>query len=416
MDSRKSEKTTRATPQEQLKELKRGTVEVLPEDELLKKLESSYQTGKPLVVKFGADPSRPDLHLGHTVVINKLKALQDFGHEVNFLIGDFTAQIGDPTGRSKTRPQLSEEEVKRNSITYQEQIFKILDPDKTKIVYNSSWLNPVKLTQFLQILMSTTVVQLLAREDFSERFKTEQPIFLHEFLYPVLQGWDSVAMKADIELGGTDQKFNLLMGRHLQKSSQIAQQALIILPILEGLDGVNKMSKSFDNTIALTDSPKDMFGKVMSVSDKLMLRYYELLSSLNVDEVQALSAQILAGSIHPMEAKKRLAQEIVDRYHGPGAGLEERQRFDDLFSKKTLTTDLPLIDVTLGIDGKVNLVQLITDQGFTKSKSDARRLLKQKAVKIDQTVVEDEAVEAKSGAEWVFKVGKLHLVRVRVQG
>jgi tyrosyl-tRNA synthetase len=400
----------KATPAEQLKELKRGAVEIVPEDELLKKLEHSYQTGKPLIVKFGADPSRPDIHLGHTVVMNKLKLLQDFGHEVNFLIGDFTAQIGDPTGRSKTRQQLTEEEVKKNAETYREQIFKILDPVRTKIVFNSTWLNPVQLSRFLQILMTTTVGQLLARDDFAERFKNEQPIFMHEFLYPILQGYDSVAMKADLELGGTDQKFNLLMGRHLQKSFGVNPQAVLIMPLLEGLDGVHKMSKSMDNTIGLTDTAKDMFGKVMSISDNLMLRWYELVSQLSTDAVNELKGKLENGQLHPMLAKKQLAAEIVDHYHGPGQGAEELKRFEDLFSKKSMTTDLPVIQPTLDEQGRVNLLSLIVEQGFTKSRGDARRLLQQKAVRVDGAVYEGEWLTLEK--EVVLKVGKIHIVKL----
>jgi tyrosyl-tRNA synthetase len=409
-----SSKRFTATPTEQLKELKRGTIEILPEDEMLKKLESSYETGKPLVVKFGADPSRPDLHLGHTVVMNKLKMLQDFGHEVNFLIGDFTAQIGDPTGRKTARQQLSAEEVKKNAQTYQEQIFKILDPEKTKVVFNSTWLNPVHLGQFLQVLMTTTLVQILSREDFTERYKNEQPIFLHEFLYPILQGYDSVAMKADIELGGTDQKFNLLMGRHLQKAFQQPQQALIIMPILEGLDGVNKMSKSFDNYIGLTDSPKDIFGKVMSISDQLMIRYYELLSSKTVEEFLQLQEGLKNGSFHPMEAKKQLAEEIVTRYHGPGSGAEERRRFEELFSKKSNTADMPVLQIQADPEGRINLVTLIAENGFTKSKSDARRLLQQNAVKVNGNPVTEEWFSVQPNTEYVLRAGKLHIVRLNV--
>lgn len=404
----------KATPQEQLKELKRGAVEVIPEDELYRKLEESYKTQKPLVVKFGADPSRPDIHLGHTVVMNKLKTLQDFGHDIHFLIGDFTAQIGDPTGKNKTRQQLSADEVKRNAETYQDQVFKILDPSKTKIVYNSSWLGKIHLAQFLQTLMTTTVGQLLARDDFTERFNAEQPIYLHEFLYPILQGYDSVEMKADIELGGTDQKFNLLMGRHLQKSYGIPQQAVIIMPILEGLDGVNKMSKSLDNYISLTDSAKDIFGKIMSVSDVLMLRYYDLLSSLAVSQIEQMKADLLSGALHPMKAKKQLAEEIVTRFHGPGSGAEELQRFEELFSKKSLITDLPLVEVQLDPTGRINLVGFMTDQSFVKSKSDARRLLQQKAVKIDGEVVQEEWFQAQPGSEYVLRAGKLKMVKLRV--
>jgi tyrosyl-tRNA synthetase len=409
-----SQGAMKATPQEQMTELKRGTVEIIPEDELYRKLEESYKNRKPLVVKFGADPSRPDIHLGHTVVMNKLKTLQDFGHEVNFLIGDFTAQIGDPTGRNKTRSQLSAEEVKKNAETYQEQVFKILDPAKTKIVYNSHWLDKINLAKFLQTLMTTTVTQLLAREDFTTRFQAEQPIFLHEFLYPILQGYDSVEMKADIELGGTDQKFNLLMGRHLQKSYGVTQQSLIIMPILEGLDGVNKMSKSFDNYIALTDSAKDIFGKIMSISDTLMLRYYDLLSGHTSAEIEQLKADLSTGALHPMKAKKDLASEIVTRFHGAGSGQEELNRFEELFSKKSLMMDLPVVDVKTDPAGRLNLISLMVEQEFVKSKSDARRLLQQRAVKIDGEVVQEEWFQAQPGVEYVLRAGKLKMIKLRV--
>lgn len=405
----------KATPQEQLKELRKGVAEILPEAELLKKLEDSYKNKKPLLVKFGADPSRPDIHLGHTVVINKLKQLQDLGHQIQFLIGDFTAQIGDPTGRSKVRQQLSESEVNENAKSYQQQIFKILDPAKTQVVTNSTWLNPVRLSQFLQVLMTTTVTQLLSRDDFSARFKSEQPIYLHEFMYPMLQGYDSVAMKADLELGGTDQKFNLLMGRHLQKSFGQPEQALIIMPILEGLDGVQKMSKSYGNTIGLNDEPKEMFGKLMSISDPLMLRYYDLISDLKVDEIEKLKQDLLSGALHPMLAKKQLAEEVVDRYHGLGKGREERIRFEEVFSKKSLETDLPIVEVSVDSQGKVSLVAFMLDQGFVKSKSDARRLLQQRAVRINHDVIEADLFQPQAGIEYVLRAGKLHRVKFLVR-
>lgn len=406
----------KATAAEQLKELKKGVSEILPEDELLKKLESSYHADESLIIKFGADPSRPDIHFGHTVVINKLRQLQEFGHEVNFLIGDFTAQIGDPTGRSKVRQQLSQDEVKRNATTYQEQVFKILDPSKTKIVYNSHWLNPIPINRFLEILMTTTVSQLLTREDFSARFEAEQPIFLHEFLYPILQGYDSVVMKADIELGGTDQKFNLLMGRHLQHCFGIPQQALIIMPLLEGLDGIHKMSKSMDNVIALTDSSKDIFGKVMSISDQLMLRYYELLSFKTVDEIHQLKESLASGGIHPMQAKKELAEELVERYHGPGSGRGERIRFEELFSKKSVDSEIAervALNIQTDDQGRVSLLSLLTDQKFAKSRSDARRLLQQRAVKIDGEVIVEEWFTPERGKELVLRSGKLNLLKFK---
>ncbi len=408
-------KIFKATPQEQLKEIKRGVVEILPESDLLNKLENSYNSDKPLIIKFGADPSRPDIHLGHTVTIQKLKVFQDLGHEVHFLIGDFTAQIGDPTGRSKTRVQLSPEEVTENAKTYQEQIFKILDPKKTKIRFNSHWLNQINLREFLQILMTTTVSQLITREDFAARFSAEQPIYLHEFMYPILQGYDSVAMKADVEFGGTDQKFNLLMGRHLQKCFQQPEQVLIIMPILEGLDGVQKMSKSYDNYIALTDSPKDMFGKLMSISDDLMWRYYDLLSALSTDEIKELLGKVQQNVVHPFAAKKQLAVEIVDRYHGSGAGAREHQQFDELFSKRVVdTAKIPVTDVSVDPSGQINLVTLLVEKGFAKSRTNARSLIQQKAIKIDGVVVSQETFHPEIGKEYLLRAGKLHFLKFKV--
>ncbi len=404
----------RVTPQEQLKEIRRGVVEIISEDELLKKLQSSYESNQPLIVKLGMDPSRPDIHLGHTVVIQKLKLLQEFGHEVHFLIGDFTAQIGDPTGRNKVRQQLTKEEVKKNAKTYQDQIFKILDPEKTRIDYNSHWLHSVDLSQFLQILMMSTVGQVLARDDFSERLSKEQPIFLHEFMYPILQGYDSVVMKADIEFGGTDQKFNLLMGRHLQKCFNISPQSLIILPLLEGLDGVNKMSKSLDNYIALTDSAKDIFGKIMSISDSLMLKYYDLLSSKPTFLIEKIKNGLADGSLHPMMAKKELAEELVDRYHGLGVGAKEKKLFEELFSKKSLTTQLPVVEFACDEQSRLNLVSLLVEKGFVRSRSEARRLLQQRAVRVDGEVVTDEWFLCKKGQTYVLRAGKLTLLKISV--
>ena len=303
----------RATPLEQLSVLKRGLVDLISEQELLKKLEKSYANGKPLVVKLGADPTRPDLHLGHSVVINKLKAFQDFGHEVQFLIGDFTGMIGDPTGKNEARPPLTREEVQANSKTYEKQIFKILDPERTKIVHNSSWLDKLTPVEFVKITAQYTVARMLERDDFSKRYKGGTAIAIHEFLYPLMQGYDSVAMKADVELGGTDQLFNLLVGRDLQKSYGQDSQIVMTTPILEGLDGVNKMSKSLDNYIGFDDSPRDMFGKTMRVSDQLMLRYYELLTDVPLAEIETMKKAMAAGSVNPRDYKVRLGQMVVSR-------------------------------------------------------------------------------------------------------
>ena len=311
-------------PEDQLKELKSGVVDIIPESELLEKLKKSYEKDEPLKIKFGADPSRPDIHLGHTVVLQKLRLLQDFGHEIYFLIGDFTAKIGDPTGKSATRPILSDEEVIENAKTYSEQIGKILDMDKTKIVFNNDWIQELTPIDMIKIMAKVTVSSLLERDDFSKRYKAQEVIYMHEFAYPLMQGYDSVAMKSDLELGGTDQTFNLLMGRHLQKSFDQAPQCILTMPILEGTDGVNKMSKSLENYISLEDTPTDMFGKLMSISDELMLRYYELLCRRQASEIEKIITDIKSGAKHPMDAKKELASEIVDYYHKEGSGQEER--------------------------------------------------------------------------------------------
>jgi tyrosyl-tRNA synthetase len=307
---------------------------------------------------------------------------------------------------------LTEAQVRENAKTYQEQVFKILDPDRTKIGFNSKWLNPLNLSEFMTILMTTTVGQLLTRDDFSERLSAEQPIYLHEFLYPILQGYDSVAMKADLELGGTDQKFNLLMGRWLQKCGGMPQQAVLIMPLLEGLDGIHKMSKSMNNCIGLTDSAKDIFGKIMSISDPLMLRYYELLSAVSLQDLDDLKVRIHNGQLHPMDAKKRLASEMVDRYHGIGVGRQECQRFEEHFSKKSLALDVSVVQVQPDASGRVHLVKLFVDQNYVQSKSEARRLLQQKGVKVNGEVFVSEWLSVEPQKEYFVRVGKIHSMRV----
>jgi tyrosyl-tRNA synthetase len=319
------------SPEEQLKELKRGAFEILPEEEMLKKLKKSYEKQKPLVVKFGADPSRPDIHLGHTVVLQKLRLLQDFGHEIYFLIGDYTAQIGDPTGKNKTRPILTAEEVMINAQTYKEQVGKVLDMNKTKVVFNKDWLGKFSGLDLIQLMSKATVGAILQRDDFSKRYGSSEAIYLHEFVYPILQGFDSVHLKADLELGGTDQTFNLMMGRHLQYAYGQEAQCILTMPLIEGTDGVNKMSKSMDNYISLTETPTNMFGKLMSISDELMKKYYLLLCRRPAQEIESLIAGLGSGSVHPMEAKKSLAQEITGYYHGEAAGKEERDKFEARF-------------------------------------------------------------------------------------
>jgi tyrosyl-tRNA synthetase len=398
-------------PEDQLKELKRGAFEILPEDELLKKLQKSFEKQKPLIIKFGADPSRPDIHLGHTVVLQKLRLLQDFGHEIFFLIGDYTAQIGDPTGKNKTRPILTAEEVMQNAKTYQEQVGKVLDIAKTKVVFNKDWLGKFSGLDLIQLMAKATVGAILQRDDFSKRYNNAEAIYLHEFVYPILQGFDSVHLKADLELGGTDQTFNLMMGRHLQYAYEQEAQCLLTMPLIEGTDGVHKMSKSMDNYIALTDTPTNMFGKLMSISDELMKKYYLLLSRRPAHEVEKLVAGITEGSIHPMEAKKTLASEITGYYHGEAAGKEEREKFEARFSKKQIPDDIQTINKPAG---SINLLDLFVELELIKSKSEGRRLIQQNAVKVNFENHGTEALELKAGLEVILKIGKLRMLKIVV--
>ena len=396
-------------PEQQLAELKRGTFEILPEEEMLKKLKKSYETQKPLKIKLGADPSRPDIHLGHTVVLQKLRLFQDFGHEIYFLIGDYTAQIGDPTGKNKTRPILSDEEVKENAKTYSEQIGKILDLSKTNIVFNKDWLGKFSGLELIQLMGKATVGALLQRDDFSKRYTNGEAIYLHEFVYPVLQGYDSVHLKADVELGGTDQTFNLMMGRQLQYAYGQEAQCILTMPLLEGTDGVNKMSKSLDNYIGLTDTPTNMFGKVMSISDELMKKYYLLLCRRPAVEVEAMISGLTNGSIHPMEAKKALASEITGYYHGEAVGREEREKFEARFSKKQIPDDIQTITRPAGT---VALLDFFLELGLIKSKSDGRRLIQQNAVKVNFENHTTDSLNLEKGQELILKIGKLRMVKL----
>jgi tyrosyl-tRNA synthetase len=397
------------SPADQLKELKRGTFEILPEEELLKKLTKSYEKQKPLIVKFGADPSRPDIHLGHTVVLQKLKLLQDFGHEIYFLIGDYTAQIGDPTGKNKTRPILTAEEVMQNAQTYQEQVGKVLDVSKTHIVYNKDWLGKFSGLDLIQLMSRATVGAILQRDDFNKRYTNSEAIYLHEFVYPILQGYDSVHLKADLELGGTDQTFNLMMGRHLQHSFEQEAQCILTMPLIEGTDGVNKMSKSMDNYIGLTDTPTNMFGKMMSISDELMKKYYLLLSRRSSEEVDKIIAGISDGSLHPMEAKKSLASEITGYYHGEAAGREEREKFEARFSKKQIPDDIQTITRPAGT---INLLELFVELQLIKSKSEGRRLIQQNAVKANFENHATDTLNLENGQEVIMKIGKLRMIKL----
>lgn len=397
------------TPEEQLKELKRGAFEILPEEELLKKLKKSYEKQKPLIVKFGADPSRPDIHLGHTVVLQKLRLLQDFGHEIYFLIGDYTAQIGDPTGKNKTRPILTAEEVMQNAQTYKEQVGKVLDMSKTNVVFNKDWLGKFSGLDLIQLMAKATVGALLQRDDFSKRYNNSEAIYLHEMIYPILQGFDSVHLKADLELGGTDQTFNLMMGRHLQYAYEQEAQCILTMPLIEGTDGVNKMSKSMDNYIALTDTPTNMFGKLMSISDELMKKYYLLLSRRPAQEVEAIIKGLEAGTQHPMEAKKSLASEVTGYYHGEASGKEEREKFEARFSKKQIPDDIQTITRPAGT---VALLDFFLELQLIKSKSDGRRLIQQNAVKVNFENHSTDTLSLEKGQEVILKIGKLRMVKL----
>jgi tyrosyl-tRNA synthetase len=395
---------------QQLDIIKRGASEIIVEEDLLKKLEKSVLAKKPLRVKAGFDPTAPDIHLGHTVLLNKMRQFQELGHEVIFLIGDFTGMIGDPTGKSETRRHLTKEEVLENARTYQAQIYKILDPAKTKIVFNSEWMSRMSAEDVIQLAAKHTVARMLEREDFKKRYQSEQPISIHEFLYPLIQGYDSVVLKAGVELGGTDQKFNLLVGRELQKEYKQEPQSLVLMPLLEGLDGVSKMSKSLGNYIGITEPAKEIFGKVMSVSDDLMLRYYDLVSSVSFDELQKIKADIKSGTLHPMEAKKRLAVELVDRFCVPGEGAKARLEFEKIFSKKNLPEEIPVAEIPWEGE-RMKLAKIIALTGAAKSNSEARRLIQQGAVEVNEAPAGSLDMELEK-REYIVRVGKKRFVRV----
>jgi tyrosyl-tRNA synthetase len=392
--------------QEAMAEIRRGADEILVEKELIEKLES----GKPLRIKAGFDPTAPDLHLGHTVLLNKLKQFQDLGHHILFLIGDFTGMIGDPTGKNVTRQPLTPEQVKQNAVTYQEQVFKILDPEKTEVVFNSHWMNALSSADMIRLASNHTVARMLERDDFHKRYSNNQPIAIHEFLYPLIQGYDSVVLDADVELGGTDQKFNLLMGRELQKAYGKPAQCILTMPILEGLDGVQKMSKSLNNYIGISDSPKDIFGKLMSISDDLMWRYIELLSFRNVNEIDDWRQQVEQGR-NPIEIKKEFAEEMVARFHDEQAATEARQGFENQFKKGELPDDIPEVRLSVGSEGML-IANVLKEAGLTSSTSDAMRMIKQGAVKIDGEKVDDKSLLIQSGIEGVFQVGKRKFARI----
>lgn len=393
--------------QQALAEIKRGCEEVLLEEELVAKLKE----GKPLKVKAGFDPTAPDLHLGHTVLINKLRTFQQLGHEVIFLIGDFTGMIGDPTGKNVTRKPLTREDVLANAKTYQEQVFKILDPAKTRIAFNSEWMEQLGAAGMIKLAARQTVARMLERDDFKKRYANNQSIAIHEFLYPLVQGWDSVALQADIEMGGTDQRFNLLMGRELQKDEGQRPQTVIMVPLLEGLDGVQKMSKSLGNYIGITDSPTEMFGKMMSITDDLMWRYYDLLSFRPLAEISDLKQQAAAGR-NPRDIKIELAKEIIARFHDEAAAEAAHADFTQRFSKNALPDDIPELTLTLTTDS-IAISQLLKEAGLVESTSEAMRMIKQGAVKLNGAdKVEDSKLEFAKGSSTIFQVGKRKFAKV----
>jgi tyrosyl-tRNA synthetase len=398
------------TIDEQIAYLTKGAVDVIRTEDLRKKLERSAKTGKPLRVKLGADPTAPDIHLGHTVVIRKLKAFQDLGHTVIFLIGDFTGSIGDPSGKNVTRPPLSRDEINANAETYRSQIFKLLDPEKTEIRFNSEWMDKFDAADFVRLTSKVTVKQILERDDFEKRLNENRPISLHELLYPLVQAYDSVALDADVELGGTDQKFNLLMGRDLQRETGSEPQVIMTTPLLEGLDGVNKMSKSLNNYIGIDEEPNEMFGKVMSVSDELMWRDYELLTDIPADEIAALRAKCESGEINPRNAKTDLARLIITDFHSAEAATAAAEEFERRFVAKEVPDE---IDEAKIAAGEYRLAELLADVGLAASKGEARRLIEQGGVKVNGEKAADAKAEIGIGGEaTLIQVGKRRFLNV----
>lgn len=390
--------------------IRRGAVEICDENELKDKLKRAIKTGIPLRIKAGFDPTAPDLHLGHTVLIQKIKHFQDLGHQAIFLIGDFTGLIGDPSGKSETRPPLTPQQVQENAKTYKEQIFKILDPQKTEIVFNSVWMYEMKSIEMIRLCAKHTVARMLERDDFKKRFQAKKPIGIHEFIYPLIQGYDSVAIKADVELGGTDQTFNLLVGRHIQKEYGYEPQVVITMPLLEGLDGVQKMSKSLGNYVGITEPPKDMFGKLMSISDDLMFRYFELLSSLELREINKLKDGTVSGYLHPKEIKMQLAYELVKRFHGPQAADSAKKDFEAQFSRGEIPDDIPEVKLSLN-EKTIYLPRVLKEASVVESTSIARQLIKQGAVSIDGNKIYSEEIEVQ-GPQLVLKIGKRRFLRL----
>ena len=396
---------------EAIDEIKRGSFEIIDIEAIEKLIKRYFETGENFYVKAGFDPTAPDLHLGHTVLIQKLATFQKFGGIVQFLIGDFTATIGDPTGKSETRKVLSEEDVQRNAVSYKDQVFKILDESKTEVMFNSKWLKELGTGGLIALASNLTVARMIERDDFSKRFASNTPIAVSEFLYPLLQGYDSVAMNTDIELGGTDQKFNLLMGRTLQKAYNCKkQQAVLMMPILEGLDGVQKMSKSLGNYIGVTDEAFDMFGKILSISDELMWRYFELLSAKSLKEIEEIKEGVKSETLHPKKVKESLAMEIVERFHGNGAGITAKEEFERVFAKKDVPTDMNSFE----LDAPVWICQALVDSKLVDSTSQARRDIKANAVSINQEKINDDKLNLEKG-EYILQKGKKNFAKIIIK-
>lgn len=402
--------------EEQLQYLCKGTAEVIDVEELKNKLNNSRHSASPLTVKVGFDPTAPDLHLGHTVLLRKMKHFQDLGHRVIFLIGDFTGLIGDPTGRNKTRPPMTPEEIEANAETYREQVFKILDPETTIVDFNSRWLNTLSSREWIRLCSCYTVARMLEREDFSKRMKAHQPVSIHEFLYPLAQAYDSVFLQADVEMGGTDQKFNLLMGRDIQREYSQPPQTLVMTPLLEGLDGVEKMSKSLNNYVGITEPPEQIFGKIMSISDELMWRYYEVLTDLSKSSIQALQQEVEKGDLHPMKAKSELAERIVEDFHSARAATLARQHFKRVVRKGQQPEEID--EARYSVDGSsLNVVQMLAELNLTTSKSEAKRLIQQGGVSIDGKKISDPgaSLDVSPGVQLVVRVGKRNFLRVTIE-
>jgi len=396
---------------EAVSEIKRGVAEIIDMERIEALLKEYFENGKHYYVKAGFDPTAPDLHLGHTVLLQKMAVLQKYGAKVQFLIGDFTGMIGDPTGKNETRKKLDRETVLKNAETYKEQVFKVLDPEKTEVMFNSTWLEALGASGIIELTTTFNVARMLEREDFEKRYKSQAPISISEFLYPLLQGYDSVAMKCDIEMGGTDQKFNLLMGRQLQRTYNVGkEQAVVMTPLLEGLDGVNKMSKSLGNYIGVTDEPSDMFGKLLSISDDLMWRYYELLSSLSLEEIATCKDAVANGSMHPKVAKENLALELVTRYHNADLAKAAKEEFNNVHKKNELPTDIE----EFSCEGPIWIAKALVDCKISPSTSQSRRDIKQGAVKLNQEKVSDEQLQLNTG-EYILQVGKRKFAKLKVE-